>query len=300
MPTQSTSKKQSHTPPTQVTPCVGATYGQLTITEVRPDSLLTAKCKCGFPALVIPTDAWGLVLGCAACHAELAREAAEESEREARERERAERADREERRLRWLNSDPHYEELSKVDKRLFRHLADTFQFDVNSVANYLRINTEEAWDALLRLLDAHVIIERYKPPFPGVRPYSIHQNYAMGCSRSSTYSCRAGAIRQMEALELPEPVPVEETSVLAEAAEPTEAAVECVNQFVAEMCITGDGASESQIVLNAKYHDWCSDHQREALALEELGRVLDQIGYPARGGKRVGLRLRLVREMGGR
>lgn len=281
-------------------PAIGSTYGDLTVTEVRPDSLLTTKCKCGFPALVIPTSVWGLVLGCAACHSELAEAARVEAEREEREQAARERAERREAQDRDIHYNCHYEELARADKLLFRYLSKLFQFDRNSVSNYLRCSTEEAWRAIQRLLDANLLVEREKLPFTGIRPYRLGQNYGMLASPSSQYSVRAAAVAQMEKLEptTAQPTPTAAEEPAPEQVDPSDTALEDVHAFLAEMTVPK--GSESNVVLNARYADWCSDHGHAALALDELGKALDGMGHTLRNGKWMGLRLKLAREMGGR
>jgi hypothetical protein len=300
MNTQPTPKKNT----TADKPCAGAYHGNLTVTEVRPDSLLTAKCKCGYPAVVLPTAAWGLVLGCAACHAELAEQARVEAERDERERAAAERAERHEAHLKSIYYDPHAEDLSHGDLRLFRHLADQYQFDVNSVAGYLRVSSEEAWEAIQRLLSCNLLVEREKLPFTGVRPYRMGQSYAMLASPSSIYSVRPAAIRRMGAMEPPPPVtaaaPAAEVADPPKAEELTEDALGTIHAFIAEMCVTADGATESAIVLNKRYGDWCDERQIQPVGLEALARALEGMGHPARDGKRVGVRMKLARERAGR
>src|SRR5690242_16904577 len=115
--------------------------GRLRLTGELAGGLIAGECDCGFPA-VIPAEKWGSVYGCALHHE--AAQAAHLHEREIARRDAAaeqkERIKREQ--SRNLYFAPHFEELSRASRLLFRKLADQLSFDVNQVASMLGMSIE--------------------------------------------------------------------------------------------------------------------------------------------------------------
>jgi hypothetical protein len=133
------------------------------------DTLLHCHCDCGLPYLMLESD-WGKWLGCPAkCHAleveERHREQLEELERRKTEKLLQDERVREEK-LREQYVSPHYESLSKEQRRLFKALSSLYTFDVDDVTKILRemfhihVSPQDCWgEYLIPLLSANTLVE---------------------------------------------------------------------------------------------------------------------------------------------
>ncbi len=283
-------------------PTLEPTSGLLTLLGTLKDAgatcLVRAKCACGYPAVIVSAEDWPNTWGCALCHPKEAAERVKQAAWAESQREAQERAERREASLRDLYLAPHLEDLCRSDRRLFEALTEHASFNVESVAQLMRSTQEEAWDAILRLVRANLLVEK-RGWENEVRPYGVDEPYEMRCLRWSTYACRGVALHQLRDIQAKAEARASSTSAHAAAPPPAppQLAVGDVGTFIAERCVVDEHASEFQPVLRAKYVAWCEERGNDFASNSEFEEALDSAGFQERKGKRVGVRMKKAGEL---
>lgn len=278
--------------------------GRLTLSdEQAPAGLLIARCDCGYPCVLLPERRWGLVYGCPACHAAEQQRQAKEAQYQAEQTAAQERHEARQQRQYDINVLPHWEELSARHRRLFKRMSEApGGMTVQQVSALTGLNWRDAWQEVLAIIEANCLLER-NGPFGEVRPYTPDEPYSLRVHPENTFQCRRAAVRQMEEAEeaaasaaaarLRAPVQVPAPPV----APTTDILADEVRQFVQDRCIQGEGEHASDVLLRVRYCAWAEERGLEPLSVDQFTAALEHAGFRASGGKRRGLRLKLLREM---
>lgn len=269
--------------------------GLLTLTEVLPGGLIVGKCACSYP-VVLPQKQWGSIYGCAKCN----EEETDRREKEARDRAREEaieaKAQAEAKVKRDMFWEPHYEELTPFQKKLFKSLLAHGSFDIETITKMTKCSRAEAWSTLAKLMEANCILERN--PYGGFRPYQIGRAYELDASESSDFGLRRVAVEQMQSLEpsVKVQVPVKVKMETRVPVDNSEQNIAQVNLFIEDRCLAEQKASVSEVLLRSAFVDHCATHLENDLSPEDFLSALVSIGYRRDKGKVRGLRLRAPHE----
>lgn len=138
------------------------------------------------------------------------------------------------------------------------------------------------------------------------RSYTEHKPYMDNVSLESSFSVRQVALVQMERIEARE-VELHAEREKWEAETPARGAAERqaiadsnlseVQDFFNARCLVSPEASESDIVLRAKYGAWSQNSNRPIVDLADFNEAMDKLGYTERKGKRQDIRLKIHGEM---